>query len=402
MRTPSTRIILAAAIILLVLGTVGAKAAIHTFGKDGVFKREIQKVLACTDEKNAIICTLPSIRHMLDKGSAVDVMSALEKNLEPRQCHYVGHVVGQQMYVRMHDVEAALNECNRLCDSSCIHGIIGEAFAEQLGFGDPSESQNVDLGHIDMSELKKIGAKLCSSSETCHGIGHTIFQVTKEMESSMAFCRNIAPSRSLVPCYNGASMEYADILSARNMRAVSGVKIPTAASLHSFCILGSLSEDRACFRYFQRFVMATLEPLGYSKKDAITETRKICLAYPPGDFRIACLSGIGSYYSYYILTDQSSAQQICDQFPKAPDKAACVLGEVFVAVADRKSKLSTYCGSLANGTLKGMCYQYLFHFLYILGTPIERTHSLCEAGNTFCEDGYKNYKLDSWETIRSI
>ena len=389
-------------VIVITLVTVISMRIAASHDTAAVFRVEMEKVVKCSKQKDAILCTLSSIRRMIGVGSGQDVMNALSSGLDPMQCHYVGHVVGQQLYIRKKNVEKALDQCNRECDSACIHGVIGEAFAEEVGFGDPSDPKDVDLSHMNKDELRLLGGRLCASSEACHGVGHTIFQSLKKIESSMALCRDVAPAENLAYCYNGASMEYADVLSYRNMRPVSGVTVPTKESLRSFCLLDTVDEKRSCFRYFQRIVIATLEPLGYSKPEALNEGRKICESYPRGDDRIACLYGIGAFSSYNVLLNHGTALNICDRFVSMQDKASCILGEVFVAVSDRQAKIAEYCTSIPVLPLKRICYQDLFHLLYFVGTPLDSAASLCENGNTYCEEGRKNYKIDSWEELKKL
>ena len=205
-----------------------------------------------------------------------------------------------------------------------------------------------------------------------------------------------------MPCFNGVTMEYADILETKNMRAVSDVTIPTRDSLSALCMFESLPQSRACFRYFLRYVIATLAPLGYTRTSSMQAARKICTSYPVGDHRTACISGIGSYYSYDVITDHKAGEKFCNQFPNTQDRASCILGEVFVAVTDRKANISRFCGELSDAPLKQSCYQDLFHYLYIFGEPMDKTGPLCEKGDSLCEGARSEYMLDSWREIRKL
>src|SRR5262249_29525738 len=148
---------------------------------------------------------------------------------EPQDCHYIGHVLGQEVYWKHQDIEAALNECDRACDSACIHGAVGEAFAKALGLSSPEEEKTFDLEHLSKADIETVGQKLCTTTEACHGVGHIIFQTMGTIPSAMAECEKISPkSRS---CFAGVGMEYADILSDRNTRNLPNVTFPSTSTL---------------------------------------------------------------------------------------------------------------------------------------------------------------------------
>lgn len=355
-------------------------------------------IATCMTQSDGVSCTRPYIQQLLALQDGVATMDSIESKFSPAQCHYIGHVVGQQMYARYHDVETALSSCNRTCDSACVHGIVGEAFAEELGFKNPDEDTDLDLEHLSTEELRTIGTRLCNSLGACHGVGHTLFQVFKKFEPAFALCREIATS-SIQQCYNGVTMEYADILSSRNMRVVSGVTYPNPETLDTLCMLPILAEKRACFRYFPRMVAETLKQQNVSQDESLRRVQDLCESYTKTDDRTACFAGIGSFLSYEVLKDPVTAVQSCERFGTPLDRAACTIGRIYIATEDRKEPLAAYCAAMSDSSQKAACYQDLFYFLRA-NLSADDAKKLCGTNNDLCDQGFQKNALDSWQEIK--
>ncbi len=342
------------------------------------FRAEIRAVVACTEEKNATVCARPIIQKMLGARSGTDIMNTLSGVLDAQQCHYIGHVVGQQSQIRIQDIEASIMQCDRSCDSACLHGIIGEAFAEELGMGSPDEA-DIDLSHLSPDDAKKIGIRLCTSPETCHGVGHALYQAFESFEPALEVCRNIGERQTVFYCQQAVFMEYADILYSRNMRAVNDTEMPTLQELRTLCPSQSGPiERRSCFRYFPRMYISTLTKAGSSTREAMIGLRQMCRTYAAIDDRINCTIGIGVYNSYYVVEDVPRAVNECLALPEIGDQAACNFGLVSVATQDRQQATIAFCRAIPDEGLRGDCYHAVFYFLNRLGTPVPEALSLCE------------------------
>ena len=373
---------------------------LRTNAPENTVAASLSGIEACNKEPDSVACTRPFVKKLLEVQSGSKVMDAIAAQFTPAQCHYIGHVVGQQMYAQYENVETALSLCNRTCDSACVHGIVGEAFAEELGFKNPDEDTDIDLEHMSSDELRTIGHRLCNSLGACHGVGHTLFQVFKKFEPAFAVCRDIT-SYALQQCYNGVTMEYADILSSRNMRAVPGVAYPDPESLYSLCMFPQLMEERACFRYFPRMASETLKQQNVSQDQSLQRVQKICESYKSLNDRTACFAGIGSYLSYEVLKDPHTAAQSCERLSTPLDQAACTLGRITIATEDRREQLAAYCAAISDVAQKTACYQDLFYSLNRAQLPIQEIgKKSCENDNEPCKAGLKKYALDSWEEIK--
>lgn len=372
-------------------------AIIEPLTSTGGFDAQIAKVLNCAKKPDSVTCVRPIVLKMLEEKSGAEIVEVLSARLPPLQCHYVGHVVGQQLHKQYPDVEEALAKCDRSCDSACIHGVIGQAFATALGYPDV-EDEDFDLKHLSPVDISKIGKQLCDSAGACHGVGHVLFQAYKKFEPAFSMCREIGGA-SITTCYNGVTMEYADVLSSRNMRAVRGVEYPDKEQFASLCLFPRIEETRACFRYFPRIMEETLERDGVSQKEAQQRQQEICESYVSIDHRIACFAGIGTHRAYTVLTDTAAAVQKCEGFSKPLDQAACILGIVTVATGDRQRQLASFCAAQGIPAMQAVCYQGLFFTLYSGGARLD-VPLLCGTDNVVCEENAKKYKIDSWQYIQ--
>src|SRR5262249_21072916 len=148
----------------------------------------------CMERPDAMPCTRAIVKDLLTKESATDILDEVSASFPAVRCHYIGHLLGQELYMSSKNAETALSQCSRQCDASCIHGAIGEAFAETLGLGSPDEEKDFDLEHLSAKEITQLGKSLCTSVDTCHAIGHALFQATKKVPDAFSNCANVAGS----------------------------------------------------------------------------------------------------------------------------------------------------------------------------------------------------------------
>ncbi len=361
----------------------------------------LARVVACTDAKNATTCSRPAVQKLLNLESAAKIMDDVAVRLTPQQCHYVGHVVGQQLFKRNRDVENSISRCSRACNSSCVHGIIGQAFAEELGLESADNSENLDFQHLASDEIQGVGQRLCMSTATCHGVGHVLFQVYGKFEPGLAMCKEIAAGqKNRVDCYHGVFMEYADILSSREIRQTPGVEYPTSESLSSLCSRWpTLEEKISCFPYFPRMVIPTLQKGGSSLAEATSRLREICKSYPRRDDRAACIFGIGvsSWYSSLALESHNTTG-VCQEFSELLDQTACNLGQVSAFTREREPRVVSYCAALPDDGLRASCFQAVFYYLNRLDIPAQEAAELCKD-DSVCIRESKNYKVVPLEQI---
>ena len=380
----------------MVLGVLTTYVVIHvTRSADTVMLAAIN---ACGTTANATACTRRIIQKSLQADTPEHLMRMLAQQLPPAQCHFVGHVVGQQTYIRDRDLETALAECPPTCDSACVHGAIGEVFAEKLGLGTPDDKTDVDLSHLSPNELRTVGTQLCTSQEACHGVGHATFQSTLDMHKAMDLCSDVTLPDSSA-CYNGVAMEYSDILWSRNMREVDGIVHPDLKGIGTLCLnFSTFAQMRSCFHYFSRIVVAEMTRQSHTEDEGIARVRKICEAYRSTKLQALCFEGYGAYRTYLVLTDQDAALNVCGDVQSDRNKAACYYGQVSAGVENRQQLLIGYCGKLPNEAFQYSCYQTVFSFLYKLEVSTENARAAC-GDEKSCLQGYADRAQSPWEMM---
>lgn len=346
----------------------------------------------CARERDAAMCSKPIIARLLKSHSGAEIMDMLEENVEAGVCHYMGHVVGQQSYIMYRDIDPAVSRCNIACESACEHGVVGEAFAQALGF----DSEDIDLKHLSPEEIEKVGPKLCQTSQPCHGVGHTLFQIYERFDPALEACSQIATPRTRPFCFTGVFMEYADILTSRNMRVVPEVSYPDATKLSTFCTEFELKDARrACFLYFPRIARAAL---GSGWTANLARVKAICESYT-GDNRVACFVGIGGYNSYQVAADSPYASALCESLSLESDKAACNLGEISYDVESRPVNVFNYCARLSTDVLKKTCYQGIFAKLNQRGVRVADFAKRFCGTNDMCLRSAEDFLIDPWSQI---
>lgn len=383
------------ALLVIVLGATSSLAYRFLEAKYLEFRvsHALSSLKACGDNSNPVICGRPFVRELLDTQGPGDLMRYfVAARVPPLQCHYLGHIVGQQAYLKDKNIELLLRTCTMSCDAACIHGAIGEMFAQELGMGQAGDDSGPSLVHVNAEDVKTQVRRLCVEEEACHGVGHVAFQMSGDMREALSLCDSAGDYAS--SCYNGVVMEYADVLSGRNMREAPDIAYPDEASLRELCtVLPDLVQRRSCFRYFSRIVVDTLVQGGDTRDEAYEGLVKICYAYKDVNNRTACFAGVGSYNSYLILTDQDAAIRVCMALEGRLNRASCFFGEIAVSVSPRQEKLLNYCTILPEDIFKGECYQVIFFYLSKFKTSMDQARAFCGTTNTLCIRGYENHAV---------
>ena len=301
--------------------------------------KQLQK---CGKEDDMIDCSRHPVQEFLQLKSAGEVMRVLSDTLSPVQCHRIGHLVGQEVYRKYKNVEMALGECSYTCFSACVHGAIGEAFVEEAGV-----NAAVDLEHLNPEEIRSLGKRLCASRDSCHGVGHALFQQYSDINPSLEICRNIATGTARKSCFAGVFMEYEqELISVSMWESPPNLIYLSQESLVSFCSRSSDDEADACFGYFTPIVVDTLVRLGVatSTRDAYTQVPKICESYASEKTRQYCIFGYGASSYQLIFTALERAAHICQDFSRDSDEWSCVSGMVSRAAEyDNLDKVLSFC-----------------------------------------------------------
>lgn len=151
--------------------------------------------------EEAFACKKNIIGALLERISAQEMMRQAEDTFPPGQCHSIGHVVGQHISAKT--FESAMFVCGGRCNFACIHGAIGEAFKTS-----PRIEEMHARGVLDTTLIQDEGKMLCTEGQSCHGLGHTLFQIMSSLSGALGMCDAVSANESHTwSCYSGVFME---------------------------------------------------------------------------------------------------------------------------------------------------------------------------------------------------
>lgn len=142
----------------------------------------LARCLAKPDKTSATgECLHTAVSGLLSVMSARTLLAYTDATTSPievlRNCHAVGHIIGEETFKRSDTLEAALSSCSTACRSACLHGALGAGVLAQLG----EEYAGEDIVHADNATIERIGGPYCAkSAQLCHGIDITVNITIKE------------------------------------------------------------------------------------------------------------------------------------------------------------------------------------------------------------------------------
>ncbi|MSU73806.1 hypothetical protein EXS56_01570 [Candidatus Kaiserbacteria bacterium] len=337
------------------------------------FESAMQSAVKCSEGTNVITCARSYIKTLMATHPARDILDELSSRVPPIQCHYLGHIIGQELYRHYQTDELALNQCNASCEFSCTHGVVGEAFMVSAGISE----DDFDTAHLSGDELWKIGTRLCETG-SCHGVGHAVFQAYHSFSPALALCNEIASGVQEQRCARGIFMEYSNIIAARSVWE-NATTTSDIDSLYATCSKISGKDREACYFFFPGLILGALQRQygNFSEEEKITTMQHVCDDVPAAD-RNLCVSGVGVHFYSYLLMNSPVALRICEAFSGPRDQAACAFGMLSMSLetGDREEKFA-YCEALSNLGVRQSCYQSIFHIISDAPGEIEKAQPLC-------------------------
>ena len=389
------RYLLASLLLLLIGGGAGyafraqAQAAWHSYR----FESAMRGAMKCTEGTDVITCARPFIKTLMEMRPANDVLDQLSDRIVPIRCHYLGHIIGQELYRQSQSDEIATSQCSRSCESACLHGAVGEAFMTTAGISE----DDFDPKHLSVEELRKIGGRLCESG-SCHGVGHALFQAYDSFAPALELCREVATGARALECARGTFMEYSNIISARSVWE-SYSKETDVNSLYGICAeIEGVARD-ACYYYFPGMILGVLQRQGtvLSEQEKISTMQGLCDRVPEAD-RTRCVSGVGVHFYSYLLMRSPEALRICEGFASLSDQASCAFGMLSMSLETGgiEDKF-TYCKAFAEATVRESCFQSIFYITNFRGKP-QNAEELCK-GESLCLTASTRSALDPFDFI---
>jgi len=356
----------------------------------------IREVNACYDDSNSVqTCLAAVIKKLLALHEPGEVMSLLASSVTSSKCHATGHIVGQGAYMKYHDLEKAINTCTSICGEGCIHGASGEAFVEEAGL-----SPDVDPSHLNADELKKYGTRLCTRINSCHGVGHILFQIYNDFKTPLKLCSVMATGLRRQACYTGAMMENSDIYSTHNLlQGTAKKRIDDPKNPRSPCDTIDIDARHACLRYLPRMKIPRLQGEIVRDIHAADPVARICESFASIKDRTGCFEGIGFETYHLVEKDVDEARSFCEQFSLRTDRAGCMLGMIFWATSfDEQNLTLPYCEGVTSPYERTVCYHAIFN---IKQTKKAEAPALC-SGYDHCMAAFSEYEKDPWSTLTGL
>lgn len=325
-------------------------------------------------------CVKEQITDLLRRVSAAELMASLMKpaSVTFRQCHYLGHYVGAETYRRLGSLEQTLDECGDACTGACIHGATAQAMIAEVGSFDAAAG---NLSHPDASRLIAVGSRLCSSPGTCHGVGHALFEVLRDVRRALEECETLTAGMSLEFCYRGVFMERAGRSGAHNFLGRLASHTDEPELLEFSCLDFASRYHRACFRYYPRILEVRSDLQNLSAAQRWQAMMRECTHIESSEAREACIEGFGFHIFSLVGSNPAKAHEACMMPQRESDQRACILGMIFhFSRLHQDTKGTRFCGGFASASLRYSCYMAVFDAsrerLEREGTPLT---TLCDT-----------------------
>jgi len=358
----------------------------------------IADIAACAGRRDLVECARPHVHALLDSMSAEELIVEVEAlQLSSNQCHYVLHLIGQELFGREGSVERAIGECTHACNSACPHGVIGEAFSDALAVDSDTE-----VVHLTSEEIRAMGKDLCDEPSgvllskavkgTCHGAGHALLLAYQDIDAALDVCADIAVPLQESACYRGVYMEYTDLLSARStwQGEYEDLHVPSTEELASLCLRDDTQESAACYYYLPIAVRQVYQHAGITstREEAAERARDICLSIAEGTQRQACLLGYGVTLYGTFRADHEDATRTCLALERRDDQESCIAGMISLVVEYGENEEAVrYCATLTDASLETLCYGAVFERLVTLsGRSVDDAERFCPHDAAACTE----------------
>lgn len=255
----------------------------------------------------------------IDRIGANGIIATL-KRVEPT-CHGRGHDLGKLIYARTGEIHRALDTCEAVCNSGCMHGVFREAMSGIAAGGTDSESAPQSLAARVEAACAASGDY--SIGDCIHGLGHAfMYMADHDVQKAMGYCDQLGTYAKSYYCATGAYMELTnnpppDYLIGR--------------SIYSPC--NESPYPAACFRY--RFPVSL--PDFYRAGGSLGQLVRGCLALER-PFRLGCFHGIGNGHMQQLIRNPQTLAIVCEAGDH-DDQTVCIEGAI--------ERMARYAGEAA-------------------------------------------------------
>jgi hypothetical protein len=328
-----------------------------------------------------VSCIRAIVIAALKTQPAHEIVAEAEKAF-PKNCHIIGHIVGEEAYRSSSSIETAYESCMPVsCVNACVHGVGSESFREVAA------ANGVDLAsdHPNMDMILDDGRELCRKTGTCHGVGHVLMYLKNDLSFALTMCDTIGGDNAEA-CYRGVFMEDASRTVAITARVVSDADRTTYIAATESIPCGSVAAkyQPACYRFAHFYLV----PAGGGfRPEAFSELVAACSQIPRGLSREECFFSTG--WTLYDGNSIDQALDACATLSVQGDRKACANGtsNFYADHGNAFEIIRAACPRQRDPEIVRECYRGLF--LVISNRDIPDV--LCVVGDDLCEEARKEF-----------
>lgn len=334
--------------------------------------RSVDDIRTCVEKRSRpldVPCIRNLVSELLDTMPTKELMQQVEAAI-PRECHVIGHIIGQETAKRFPSAEAALSQCSPgLCAQACLHGALGEIFFTASGFSGDRDA----LEHLDFDFVRAEAKRLCTNRVTCHAMGHVFFIFLGDLLKALTMCETLSPG-GVASCYTGVFMENASGMYTQTMpEDMRPTRILDPFDLLSPCPAVPERYQEYCFRFLYVSQIAAFQEQGITDEDKMLSMQKAaCDTISVSKNRTSCFRSFG-WSLREPWREFAGARDRCQRLESVGDESACLFGAAFAysSFGTKPFDILNECLGVGDSS-KQLCHQGLFFSLWDIDTSVLR------------------------------
>ena len=345
-----------------------------------------------TDPTFASTCLHETARSLLSSYSTKDIqaytVASSSAAIIQKNCHAIGHIVGEETYKEIGGLERALSLCSSSCQYACIHGVLGAGVLSELG-----EEYQDDIAHADDAMIKRIGGVYCEQSVAlCHGIGHIAYIVHGDNPQALEICSSITAGFAREACYQGVFMERAGEGESLNPFQATTTYTLTTNDYTAPCVSTAPQYRHACFQFLPKYQDVLFKKNGIADlQEKLEKAISVCSILTGRD-RSYCFEGMGIQADTFAQDSLHLEEyhRLCNQMPKAEDKTSCTIG-----VIPRDFFLGgygfNYCSGIQDVERQTVCFNAAFNWAEKMLGGVNKIQNTCRESGSLCAKYFEKY-----------
>lgn len=284
--------------------------------------------------------------------------------------HVIAHALGRFIVGRRDGDPAVYAECREVFQAGCNHGVM-EAYFASARAATPDAVAPRALDSL-CDRITRPGAARLVSLECAHGMGHgLIVRYRGDVRGALAACDHLTDADARRECHDGVFMENAvRATSSADMRVGTAAVEAGAAARQQPPLARRGDPSSPCNGIDERYRDAcwTYQPI-IALEEAAGDQRKliaVCEEAPPA-FRDDCFFGIGKQATGW-WQDERRVAGLCESIA-APGDSACVAGaaDSYLDEMWTGDRAMIFCGAVA-AARKDACYETVGSRLALMRT----------------------------------